>query len=558
MLATLIIRSFVLIDELHIDFGSGLTVITGETGAGKSILLGAIGLLMGQRADSSTVRPGADRCLIEAHFSHIDDTVRALLAEEDIDADDDTLIIRREISIKGKSRSFVNDTPASLNLLRRLSEYLIDIHSQHKNLLLGDASFQRHVLDLYGAHTALLLRYQACFAHYRTTLRDLETRRAEHQEALREQDFLQFQYDQLEQANLRSGELEALELEEQQLVHALDIKTALSRAFSALDDDERGTLPALSAALDALSSIRRYFPDAEELCQRLQSARIELRDLAGTIDAAGEALEYNPERLASITARLDQLNGLLQRHHLDNVDDLIALRETLSERLASLSSSDEEIEALARALETYHSEATALAEELFAQRTAVAREVETALVHSLSELGMPHVRLAIDVTREPALSTDGADRVTFLFSANKDIPLEPVAEIASGGEISRLMLSIKSLIADRRHLPTIIFDEIDTGVSGDIADKIGIILQRMGRSMQVLAVTHLPQIAAAGSQHLYIYKEHHDDATRSYLRQLNEQERITEIARMQSGSRVTDISLAAARQLLEQSQHRHD
>lgn len=558
MLETLIIRNFVLIDELHIDFTRGLTVITGETGAGKSILLGAIALLMGQRADSSTVRPGAERCLIEAHFSGVDDTIRHILAEEEIDADDDDLIIRREISVKGKSRSFVNDTPASLALLKRLSEYLIDIHSQHKNLLLGDAHFQRNVLDLYGANAELLSRYRTSFSQYKACSRELEELRQRQQEALREQDFLQFQYDQLEQANLRLGELQELEAEEQQLVHALDIKTGLSRSFTALDDDERGVMQALSVAIDGLTSIRRYWSEADELLERFHSVKVELGDLTQTLDTSAEAIEYNPERLALVTERLDLINTLLQRHHLTSIDELIALRDDLGERLYALTSSDEQITALTERVTAHLTEATELAEALHTQRTASAREVEQALVAGLQELGMPHVRLMIEVVREDTLSSDGCDRVTFRFSANKEIAPEPVADIASGGEISRLMLCIKALIADRRHLPTIIFDEIDTGVSGDIADRIGAILQRMGQSMQVMAVTHLPQIAASGIQHFYIYKEHGDETTRSHIRLLNEDERTAEIARMQSGSRITDVSLAAARELLTQSQHRNE
>lgn len=553
MLQTLIIRNFVLIDELHIDFSAGFTVITGETGAGKSILLGAIGLLMGQRADSSSVRPGAERCIIEAHFRNIDERAREILGSEDIECEDSDLIVRREISIKGKSRSFVNDTPASLALIKQVSEYLIDIHSQHKNLLLGDAHFQMSVLDLYSGNGSLRSAYLSSYRAYRDAAQRLEALRAARAEALREQDYLQFQFDQLEQACPREGELDSLEEEERQLSHALDIKNGLGKSFAALDDDERGALQALASALEALGGISRYWSGAEELYERMKSVRIELNDLRHSIDSANDEIEYNPDRLAEVTERLDLLNALMQRHGAADIEQLIAIREELNDRLNRLTSTEDEIAELEKTSAEALVRATELGGELSEVRTSAAREVEAALILGLRELGMPHVRLHIAVEPLAQLSVSGADQVTFLFSANKDIKPEPVANIASGGEISRLMLCIKSLIADRRHLPTIIFDEIDTGVSGDIAGRIGSILQQMGASMQVMAVTHLPQIAAAGAQHLYIYKEH-AETTRSHIRLLDQRQRIEEIARMQSGSNLTEVSKAAAEQLLEQSQ----
>lgn len=555
MLERLIIRNFVLIDELDIDFRSGFTAITGETGAGKSILLGAIGLLMGQRADSSSVLPGADRCIIEAHFSGADTMIDEILETEDIEHDE-TLIIRREISTKGKSRSFVNDTPASLALLKRLSEYLIDIHSQHKNLLLGDAHFQLSVLDLYADTKALQATYTTAYQQYRTATAELEALRLRHQEALRDQDYLQYQYDQLEQAGIKEGELTALEDEEHQLTHAQEIMQGLGRSYNALDDDERGVMQALSVAVDGLNSIRRYYAPAEELLERMQSTRIELDDLRQTIDTARDAIEYNPDRLTEITERIDLINGLMQRHSVSDADALITITEEIGLRLEQMLSFDMEIERLEAEVETLRAQAQTEADRLHEVRTSAARSVETALIYGLSELGMPHVKLVIDVDQSERFTPTGQDVVTIRFSANKDIKPEPVADIASGGEISRLMLCIKALIADRRHLPTIIFDEIDTGVSGDIADKIGTILQRMGQSMQVMAVTHLPQIAASGRWHYYIYKEHGDASTRSHIRLLDADGRTDEIARMQSGSKLTDISRAAAKALLETAQER--
>lgn len=556
MLERLIIRNFVLIDELTIDFRPGFTAITGETGAGKSIILGAIALLMGQRADSSSVRPGAERCIIEAHFGQIDETVNQILSAEDIDPEVDECIIRREISVKGKSRSFVNDSPASLQLLKRLSEYLIDIHSQHKNLLLGDAHFQLSVLDLYSLNAADRAAYVESYRELRELRRQLAEAEALASEQIREQDYLQFQFDQLHAAALEVDELERLEEEERILSHALDIKTALSKAFSALDDDEQGALRTLGVALESVQSIRRYFPEAEELYERLQSSRIELVDLAQTLDSQSESISYDPQRLQYVSERLDLLQGLLLKHGKPDCQALIEHRDELERRLEAISCSDERIAALRQALLQREERTTSLAEVLHGQRVEAAKAIEQALVEALRALGMPHVRLSIQLDRLAELGASGQDQATFLFSANKEIPLEPVADIASGGEISRLMLSIKALIADRRSLPTIIFDEIDTGVSGDIADRIGIILQQMGRSMQVMAVTHLPQIAAAGQDHYYIYKEHEAEATRSHIRRLEYLERVQEIARMQSGNKLTDISLAAAAELLTTTQNR--
>lgn len=556
MLQKLIIRNFVLIDSLEIDFYPGFSVITGETGAGKSIILGAIGLLMGQRADSSSIRPGAERCMIEAHFDAMDETVGQILADEDIDFDPNECIIRREISAKGKSRSFVNDTPASLALLKRLSEYLIDIHSQHKNLLLGDAQFQLSVLDLYGQNKVELEAYQTHYLSYKTHSKALAEARTSANELLKEQDYLQFQYNQLEAAELQPDELQGLEEEEQRLSHALDIKTGLSRAYSALEDDERGAMQAIAIALDAVQSIRKYYPEAEELHERLTSTKVEMGDLMHTLDASMEGIEYDPQRLNAITERLDLLNGLLLKHGVGSTNELLNIKERIATELDAISSSDERIAELEASVAKSYDLALEMAELLHRRREEAAREVEQALIAGLHELGMPYVRLSILVERGATLTTTGLDQVTFLFSANKEIKPEPVAHIASGGEISRLMLCIKALIADRRSLPTIIFDEIDTGVSGDIADRIGAILQSMGRSMQVMAVTHLPQIAASGAQHYFIYKDHQTDVTRSHIRLLALADRIDEVARMQSGNNLNDITRAAAAALLKQAQER--
>lgn len=556
MLATLVIRNYVLIDTLEIDFFRGFSVITGETGAGKSILLEAIGLLMGQRADSNVIRQGTDRCIVEAHFLNTDTAIRQILESEDIEQEDDSLIVRREISSKGKSRAFVNDHLVSLAVLKRLSEHLIDIHSQHKNLLLGDASFQLSMLDAYSHNADKLDSYRAVYSQYRDALRKYDELKESIEDLYREQDYLQYQFDQLYEANLRSDELEDLRDEEKQLIHTQDIRDGLSNAFISLDDDERGVLRGIALALDALEHIRDYYAEAGELAGRVRDIRIELRDIVHTIERVKDKIDFEPGRLSFIADRLDLINGLMHKHGVETIPELLERQAYIENKLLSINTSDAMLETLERETVALYSQALEQAEVLHTLRVKAADDITQSLLNGLRELGMPHVRLQVEVQRGAELGNRGLDQVEILFSANKEIPLEPVASIASGGEISRLMLCIKSLIADKRHLPTIIFDEIDTGVSGDIADKIGVILQRMGNNMQVMAVTHLPQIAAAGRQHMYIYKEHNHETTRSHIRMLEGDERIEEIARMQSGSKLTAVSLAAAKELLEEAQRR--
>lgn len=551
MLQRLSIKNYVLIDELVIEFSPRFSVITGETGAGKSIILGAIGLLMGWRADSATLRPGAEKCVIEAHFTELDDAVGRMLEEEDIEPDQEECIIRREISSKGKSRAFVNDTPASLQLLKRLSEYLIDIHSQHKNLLLGDAQFQLSVLDLYSGSQELLHRYQQAYREFRDAEKAYAIAQEQAEQLRKEQDYLQFQFDQLDEAELEEGELEALEEEEVQLSHAQEVREELQQATSAIEDDEQGALQGIHYALRSVEGIRNYHPQAEEWIERLRSIRIDLQDLASTLSDEAEHVTFSPKRLARIESRLDLLRGLLHKHGMQTCSELISLRDELSERLLRISTFDEELLQHQEKLTAIQGQVLELGDKLKQARHEASGTIEQALVQALQELGMPHVRFLISVEDLEAPTPTGLDHVTFLFSANKEITPEPVADIASGGEISRLMLALKALIADRRSLPTIIFDEIDTGVSGETAERIATILRRMGENMQVMAVTHLPQIAAAGEDHFYIYKEHGEESTRSHIRRLDPAERIDEIARMQSGSNLTDVTRAAAQALLD-------
>lgn len=554
MLRKLIIKNFVLIEYLVLDFHPGFTSITGETGAGKSILLGAINLLMGQRADTSSIRVGAEKCVIEAHFEVVDEYIFTLLREEEIEPEDGELIVRREITNKGKNRSFVNDTPASLSLLKELGVYLIDIHSQHKNLLINNAQFQLSVLDLYRGNTKLRDDYHNAYEQYLSLHKQLEALREKASRDAKERDYLLFQYNQLSEANLQDKELETLEDEELILAHANEIKSKLSEVYNLIEGDDYCILQSLASILDRVHSIEKYHSEAEAYLERLQSVKVELRDLASDIESTLHGIEDNPTRLNEIRGRIDLLNSLLTKHGLRTMSELIDKRNELEKTLDMMESYDEQIRLLERACLDNYQKSLSLAEALHQERLEAAREVEQLLIEGLIELGIPYIRLLIQVDKTSELSRLGCSRVEYLFSANKETPLERVADIASGGEIARFMLVIKSLIANRRKLPTIIFDEIDTGVSGDIAGRIGRILQRMGSNMQVMAVTHLPQIAATGLRHLYVYKDHEEDVTLSHIRYLEQTERIEEIARMQSGTNLNDITLAAARELLERSE----
>ncbi|WP_329903035.1 DNA repair protein RecN [Porphyromonas pogonae] len=553
MLNTLYIKNYVLIESLKIQFHPHFSVITGETGAGKSIILGALSLLTGNRADPSVIRPGIDKCIIEASFTNIGTEIKEILSEAEIDVDDYECIVRREISVKGKSRAFVNDTPASVSLLKILSEHLIDIHSQHKNLLLGDTHFQLSVLDLYAGNQNLLKEYKCHYNEYNKLKEVLRNKEEALEAGKKEQDYMEFQWNQLNELNPQPDELEQLEEEEKILSHSLDIKLGLTNAYESLYENDCNAMSCLKYAHDSLNATAKYYPQSEELFTRLHSIQLELEDIAQTISRESEKINYDPQRLSIIRERLDALNSLLLKHNVTTSNELIAFKDELERKLMTLSNSDNLIQELKAELSQKHKELTLLAEELSAHRHKAAQHIITKLIESLKELGIPFIRFDIAFAKYPDLHETGYDQVTYLFSANKELPIEPVANIASGGEISRLMLSLKALIADKKSLPSIIFDEIDTGVSGDIAEKIGFILQRMGHTMQVIAVTHLPQIAASGNSHYFVYKDSTNDTTVSTIKELSKQERIEEIARMQSGNNLSEISLAAAKQLLEQS-----
>lgn len=552
MIQRLIIKNYVLIDLLEIDFKSGFTSITGETGAGKSIILGALSLLTGSRSDTSVIRVNSNKCIIEAEFTNIDDNVKSILIHNDIDIIGEDCIIRREISHTGKSRAFVNDTPCSLSVLKELGEFLIDIHSQHKNLLLGNTLFQLSVLDLYAGNNEILKSYKSLFLKYKDKIESLNKLKEEIALKERDREYIEFQLSKLIDANLIEGEEVKLDEEYNNLSHALDIKRELNTAISAIEDDESGALNALNATKYALRSVSSYSKIVDEYYDRIESLSIELDDILRSLSDLSDDISYDPDRLDFISDRLDTINNLLSRHNALNTKELLDIQSSLSDKLNFIDNSSDELASLEKEIASLFATLQSDADKLHKVRTAVAKEIEKNLVLDLKELGMPFVKISIDFKKLKQLGNNGYDQVDYLFTANKETEMKSVSDIASGGEISRLMLSIKSMIAGKKSLPTIIFDEIDTGVSGDIAEKIGRILQNMGNNMQVLAVTHLPQIAASGDNQIYIYKEHLDDSTHTRMKYLDIKERIDEIARMQSGNNLTDISRAAAQQLLKQ------
>ena len=550
MLKSLFIQNFVLIDSLDICFNPGFSVITGETGAGKSIILGALSLVLGQRADGKSIKQGADKCVIEAVFDVSKYQLEPFFLGNDLEYDPESCILRRELYASGKSRAFVNDSPVPLAILKELGTKLIDIHSQHQNLLLGDNRFQLRVVDVMAENEILLILYKKEYTRYQGLRKALSALKERAAQSKQEEDYIRFQLDQLEEANLQLNEQEELEQEQETLSHAEEIKSSLYRVSSCLDGEEQGVVSLLKESLSSMDALERYFPRAKEIAERLRSAYIDLNDLASEMEGMIEDVEFNPDRLAWVNERLDTLYALQQKHRVSSVDDLIALRDQFRAQLTDIESFDEQIAALEKQVQDAYKELLQQAAVLSEQRKVAAVAFAQQLVQMVAPLGMPHTRFQVEVVPRKEPESDGMDEIRFLFSANKSMALQPVAQTASGGEISRLMLCIKAMIAGFTALPTIIFDEVDTGVSGDIADKMGHIMQDLGSKMQVFAITHLPQIAAQGEAHYFVYKEDVKDRTLTRIRPLDKEERIREVARMLSGSALTEASLANAKDLL--------
>ena len=550
MLKQLYIKNFTLIDELDIQLHPGFSVITGETGAGKSIILGAIGLLLGNRADTKAIKAGCDRWTIEAHFDLSRYDMQSFFAEHDIDYDADDTIIRRELTAAGKSRAFINDTPVSLSLMRELGESLVDIHSQHQNLLLQKEDFQLNVVDIIAQDSKLLGDYRATYNQYHQARQRLAKLEEEIAKSRENEEFLRFQYKELDHAQLEEGEQESLEQEAETLTHAEDIKTALYEADNTLTNEDGSILERLKSTCQQLASIKEVYPAIAEAAERLDSSYIELKDIAQEISTNVDRVDFEPARLDEINSRLDTIYSLQQKFHVQDINALIEIREHLKQQLDHIGNSDEELAALQQEAEHWLSKAGQAARKLTELRTKTARKIETEMQQRLVPLGIPNVRFEISFTAKP-LSADGADKVNFLFSANKSTPLQPVSQVASGGEIARVMLSLKAMISGAVKLPTIIFDEIDTGVSGKIAEKMAQIMSEMGElDRQVISITHLPQIAAMGRHHYKVLKEETPQGTRSHMTELTEEQRVSEIAQMLSGSDITEAALANAQELL--------
>ena len=550
MLRSLYIKNYALIDSLEIDFEPGFSVITGETGAGKSIILGALSLILGQRADMKAIKQGESKCVIEGSFDVSAYDLRAFCEEKGIEYDPDSYILRREILSTGKSRAFINDSPVSLTDLKELGSQLIDIHSQHQNLLLSDTRFQMQVVDALAGNKELLSRYQQAFHQYKQSEKALAELREAVRKSKEEEDYLRFQIESLTEAALQEGEQEELENELETLTHAEDIKSALFKIHSLLSDDDKGIVLGLKEGLNTSQQLAKVYARSEEISERLQTAYIDLKDLASEMDKLANDVEFNPERLAFIESRLDLIYTLQKKYHVNTVPELLALYEEFKQKIENIESSDQQVEALEKEVHEKSEKVFALAKQLTDSRTSITDSFEKDLTDRVAYLGMPNIRFRSEIITEKHPNIYGLDSVLFQFSANKNIPLQPVAEIASGGEISRLMLCLKSMIAGATALPTIIFDEIDTGVSGEIADKMGEVMREFGKNMQVLAITHLPQIAAKGKAHYKVYKSDDEHTTTTNLVRLSDEERLTEIARMLSGSTVTEAAIQNAKVML--------
>ena len=552
MLTQLYIKNFTLIDELNVDFHPGFSVITGETGAGKSIILGALGLLLGNRADVKTIKEGTQRCIVEGHFDITRYALEQFFFENDIDFVGEDCILRREVNSNGKSRAFINDTPVGLNLMKELGEQLIDIHSQHQNLLLQKQDFQLSVVDIIAKNQSLLTQCKKEYAEYNDSKSKLQRAKQSIEESKTNIDFIRFQYNELAALNLQVGEEESLEQQSKTMQHSEDIKSSLYEVDSNLSDESTGIITRLYRSLSAIKSIADVLPQAEDITERLDNTYIELKDISSEVSDMLENIEYDPQELERINNRLDAIYTLQQKHHVNSVEELVRLQEDYKATLDNVENSDVALEELENSMKESLTKVSKTADELTKKRKASITTIVSDIAERLKALALPNVSFNINIKKKE-ISSNGCDDVEFLFSANPGTPLRPISEIASGGEIARVMLSLKAMLSGAVKLPTIIFDEIDTGVSGRIAEQMAVIMKEMGHSdRQVISITHLPQIAAQGSNHYKVYKEQDNNETHSHLTHLTDDERIQEIAQMLSGSNVTEAAINNAKELLGQ------
>lgn len=551
MLKHLHIENYALIESLDIDLNDGFSVITGETGAGKSILLGAIGLLTGERADLSAIQTGKQRCILEATFNPEGYDLESFFQDEDLDFDPSECIIRRELTANGKSRAFINDTPTTISALKKLGNRLIDIHSQHQNLLLGQENFQLSVLDTVASIPELILSYSNAFHKWNLAVKTLDKAQNNLDESKKDEDYLRFLVTELVNFNPQPGEDETLQQQCDMLEHAQDIKSALMQGYCQLSEGDSPVTNTLRQVRNLIASIQSYFQQAEELTDRLESCRIELQDIADTLESEGESIDYDPMRLEELQNRLNTLYSLEQKHHVGSSEELIDIMKQMKERLEMMDNSDEYIKQLQREEQEARTLLDSVSGKLTEKRTIAAKKVEKDVISCLKTLGMPNVRFQVSISPTESPTPKGMDKVSFLFSANLGSDMQNISQVASGGETARVMLSLKSILSGVMSLPTIIFDEIDTGVSGHIAESMAKIMHKMGQQgRQVISITHLPQIAALGQHHYKVWKEDTDKVTRSHITYLEQEERITELANMLSGSNVSPEAINNARALL--------
>lgn len=555
MLKHLYISNFTLINELDMDFNPGFSVITGETGAGKSIIIGAVSMLLGNRADVKMIRNGKDKCIVEAVFSISDydqDFINRFLTDNDLDNNGDECILRREININGKNRAFINDTPVILASLKELGEHLLDIHSQHQNLMLNKEDFQLSVIDVFAQNKKILAEYQDLFKKYKSEAGKLEELQAAISRIKENEDFLQFQNKELSEANLEEGEQESLEQQSELLTHAEEIKNTLYNADSLLSSDEHNIITQLRSISDSMNNIQNVYPDAEVLTNRLNDCVIELKDISREIVSHVEDIDYDPEKLQAINSRLDTIYTLEKKYHTSNIPDLIKKHEEIKSQLSRIDNFDVDFKAQQDKVDRLKESCVKKANALTVSRQKAARKIEKELAARLIPLGIPNVKFKIDMTQQKELTTKGLDRITYLFSSNSSSSLSPIAQVASGGEVSRVMLSLKAMMSRVTGLPTIIFDEIDTGVSGRVAEQMAHIMKEMGDNKhQVICITHLPQIAAIGSTHYKVTKTETSQGTNSLMTLLSPEERVKEIAQMLSGSDISIAAIENARTLLK-------
>ena len=550
MLTRLKIRNYALIRELEVELNPGFSIITGETGAGKSILLGALSLILGQRADTSVLKDKSVKCVVEAVFRVDGLGLEEIFLLNDLDFDH-LAIFRREINPAGKSRAFINDSPVMLKTMQEIGLHLIDIHSQNQNLELNDHLFQLMVVDICAGNQELLITYKNCFREYRKLIDELREAEANARQSKADLDYYQFQFDQLHKAALQENEQELLESELEVLVHSEEIKSSLSNVEELLNGENISALNQIKTSVGVMNRITGFLPDAKDLSQRLESIHLDLKDIADEVGSIAEKVEYDPGRISLINERLDLIYSLQQKHHLKSVDELISLRNSLEAKILAVTLNDEEIQRLEKLTEQKRGEVEGLAGQLTAQRHLVAAEIESRVIRQLLQLGMPNSKFKVEFSALTIPGTSGMDNVNFLFTANKNGDLCEISKVASGGEMSRVMLAIKALISKSKALPTIIFDEIDSGVSGDIAERMGMILKEISADMQVINITHLPQIAAKGDHHFMVYKQDSESETTTRLKLLSGSERIEELAKMLSGETITAAAIMNAEELLK-------